>query len=93
MTVISSILAGGPEVLKAETRPVPVPETGQVLIKVAFAGVNRTDCGQRTRGFPSLEATDILGLEVAGEVVATGAGIRSTTLAGVPAVDAGITAQ
>jgi len=54
------------------TRPVPQPQAGQVLIKVAYAGVNRHDCGQRIRGFGPKGATDIAGLEVAGEVAAVG---------------------
>ena len=75
MTAISIARAGGPEVLQPATRPVPEPEAGEVLIKVAFAGINRHDCGQRRRGFGPPGATDIPGLEVAGEVVATGAGV------------------
>jgi NADPH2:quinone reductase len=57
------------------TRPVPEPRAGEVLIKVAFAGINRHDCGQRNRGFGPPGATDIPGLEVAGEVAATGPGV------------------
>lgn len=76
MTAISIARAGGPEVLQPDTRPLPLPGAGQVLIKVACAGVNRRDCEQRARGVPSHEATEIPGLEVAGEVVATGAGVR-----------------
>ncbi|MBI3069034.1 MAG: alcohol dehydrogenase catalytic domain-containing protein, partial [Betaproteobacteria bacterium] len=75
MTAISIVRAGGPEVLQPGTRPVPQPGTGQVLVKVAFAGINRHDCGQRSRGFGPPGATDIPGLEVAGEIVATGAGV------------------
>ena len=75
MTAISITRAGGPEVLQLTDRPVPQPGPGAVLIKVAFAGVNRHDCGQRTRGFGPPGATDIPGLEAAGEVVATGAGV------------------
>lgn len=75
MTAISIIRAGGPEVLQPVPRPAPKPETGQVLIKVAYAGINRHDCEQRSRGFGPAGATDIPGLEVAGEVVATGAGV------------------
>ena len=73
MTAIEIAQAGGPEVLKPVTRPVPHPAPGQVLIKVAYAGINRHDCGQRKRGFGPKGATDIPGLEVAGEVVAVGA--------------------
>ena len=74
MTAISILRAGGPEVLQPATRPVPAPAASQVLIKVAYAGINRHDCGQRIRGFGPRGATDIPGLEVAGEVVATGPG-------------------
>lgn len=72
MTAVPITRAGGPEVLQPETRPVPQPEAGQVLIKVAYAGINRHDCGQRIRGFGPKGATDIAGLEVSGEVVAAG---------------------
>jgi len=75
MNAITIVRAGGPEVLQPVTRPVPQPAAGQVLIKVAFAGINRHDCGQRLRGFGPPGATDIPGLEVAGEVVATGPGV------------------
>ena len=75
MHAIEITRAGGPEVLQPTMRPVPQPAAGQVLIKVAFAGVNRHDCGQRNRGFGPKEATDIPGLEVAGEVAAIGAGV------------------
>ncbi len=75
MTAIEITRAGGPEVLMPTTRPLPKPEAGQVLIKVAYAGINRHDCGQRKRGLPPKGATDIPGLEVAGEVAAVGAGV------------------
>lgn len=75
MIAIEITQAGGPAVLKPATRPVPQPGPGQVLIKVAYAGINRHDCGQRNRGFGPKGATDIPGLEVAGEVVAVGAGV------------------
>lgn len=74
MTAIEITRAGGPEVLVPTTRPLPQPAAGQVLIKVAYAGINRHDCGQRNRGFGPKGATDIPGLEAAGEVVAVGAG-------------------
>ena len=68
--------AGGPEVIKLETGPVPTPPEGQVLIEVAAAGVNRPDCLQRAGGYPPPPgATDIPGLEVSGKVVALGAGV------------------
>ncbi len=75
MTAIEITQAGGPEVLQSTTRPLPEPAAGQVLIKVAFAGVNRHDCGQRNRGFGPKGTTDIPGLEAAGEVAAIGAGV------------------
>ena len=75
MTAISITRAGGPEVLQPVARPIPQPAPGEVLVKVAFAGVNRHDCGQRLRGSGPPGAIDIPGLEVAGEVVATGAGV------------------
>lgn len=75
MTAITITAAGGPETLVPEQRPVPKPDAGQVLIKVAYAGINRHDCSQRKRGFGPKNATDIPGLEVAGEIVAVGAGV------------------
>ena len=75
MRTIEITRAGGPEVLKPAQRPVPQPAEGQVLIKVAYAGINRHDCGQRIRGFGPKGTTDIPGLEVAGEVAAVGAGV------------------
>jgi putative PIG3 family NAD(P)H quinone oxidoreductase len=75
MTAIEITRPGGPEVLKSTTRPVPQPKAGEVLIKVAYAGVNRHDCGQRIRGSGPKDATDIPGLEVSGEIVAIGDGV------------------
>ncbi|SRR6266496_3083177 len=75
MTAILITRAGGPEVLEPITRPLPQPGAEEVLIEVAYAGINRHDCGQRNRGYGPPGATDIPGLEVAGEVVATGAGV------------------
>jgi NADPH2:quinone reductase len=68
--------AGGPEVLVVTDRPVPQPGAGEVLLKVAAAGVNRPDVMQR-RGLypPPPGAPSILGLEVAGTVVALGEGV------------------
>ena len=64
---------GGPDVLMPVRRAVPVPGTDEVLIRIAAAGVNRPDCLQR-RGLypPPPGASDLPGLEVAGQVVATG---------------------
>lgn len=75
MTAISITRPGGPEVLEPITRPVPQPGDRQVLIKVAYGGINRHDCGQRNRGSAPPGATDIPGLEVAGVVAAVGAGV------------------
>jgi len=73
MTAIEIREPGGPEVLVPATRPVPRPGAGEVLIKVAAAGVNRPDVLQRKGGYPPPKgASDIPGLEVAGIVVAVG---------------------
>ncbi|MEQ1687446.1 MAG: NAD(P)H-quinone oxidoreductase, partial [Sphingopyxis sp.] len=67
---------GGPEALVLGEMPVPVPKEGEVLIRVAAAGVNRPDILQRMGLYPPPPgASPILGLEVAGEVVATGPGV------------------
>jgi len=72
---------GGPEVLRLADAPVPQPGAGEVLIKVAFAGVNRPDVIQR-QGFypPPPGASPIPGLEIAGEVVLLGEGADSALL-------------
>lgn len=71
MTAIEITAPGGPEVLKPATRPLPVPKTGEILIKVAAAGVNRPDVAQRAGSYPPPPgASDLPGLEIAGEVVA-----------------------
>ena len=65
---------GGPEVLVLATGPVPRPATGEVLIRVAAAGINRPDILQRTGNYPPPPgASPILGLEVSGTVAALGA--------------------
>lgn len=75
MTVIGISKPGGPEVLKPETRPVPRPGPGEILIKVKAAGVNRPDVAQRAGLYPPPPgASDLPGLEVAGEIVAKGDG-------------------
>jgi len=66
--------SGGPEVLKLVERPVPQPMEGEILVRVKAAGVNRPDILQRQGGYPPPPgAPDVLGLEIAGEVVAAGA--------------------
>src|SRR5260221_11982343 len=75
MTVIGISKPGGPEVLVPEPRIVPTPGRGKILIKVAAAGVNRPDVAQRSGVYPPPPgASDLPGLEVAGEVVAVGPG-------------------
>jgi putative PIG3 family NAD(P)H quinone oxidoreductase len=72
---------GGPDVLSLGTGPVPAPRDGEVLIEVACAGVNRPDCLQRAGAYPPPpDASPILGLEVAGRVVALGAGVGEPAL-------------
>ena len=73
MTVIGISKPGGPDVLIPETRAVPAPGPGEILIRVAAAGVNRPDVAQRSGSYPPPPgASDLPGLEVAGEVVAVG---------------------
>src|SRR5215212_11784091 len=75
MTVMGISKPGGPEVLLPETRAVPVPGPGEILVKVMAAGVNRPDVAQRSGAYPPPPgASDLPGLEIAGEVVALGAG-------------------
>jgi NADPH:quinone reductase len=67
---------GGPEVLRLAKRPVPSPKPHEILVKVAAAGVNRPDVLQRSGNYPvPPDASDLPGLEVAGEVVAVGASV------------------
>src|SRR5829696_5799014 len=74
MTVIAIPAPGGPEALVPEQRAVPQPGNGEVLVKVVAAGVNRPDVMQRQGLYPPPKgATDIPGLEIAGEVAALGA--------------------
>jgi NADPH2:quinone reductase len=75
MTAIGIRVPGGPEVLVPEQRPLPIPGPGEILVKVAAAGVNRPDVMQR-KGLdpPPAGAPDIPGLEIAGEVAALGSG-------------------
>ena len=75
MTVVGISKPGGPEVLVPETRAVPTPGPGEILVKVAAAGVNRPDVAQRSGAYPPPPgASDLPGLEISGEVVALGAG-------------------
>jgi putative PIG3 family NAD(P)H quinone oxidoreductase len=77
MTVIAIRAPGGPEMLVPEERPVPAPGPGEILVKVVAAGVNRPDVRQRQGNYPPPKgATDIPGLEIAGEVAALGPNVK-----------------
>jgi NADPH:quinone reductase len=81
MTVVEISSHGGPEVLVPAQRPVPRPGHGEILIKVAAAGINRPDLMQRAGAYPPPPgASDLPGLEVAGEVAAVGAGVAGHKL-------------
>lgn len=78
MRAVEIVEPGGPEVLQLTDRPTPVPASGEVLISVKAAGVNRPDVVQRLGRYPAPPgASDIPGLEVAGVVTETGAGVSS----------------
>ncbi|MGZ5895067.1 MAG: NAD(P)H-quinone oxidoreductase [Xanthobacteraceae bacterium] len=77
MTAIAIRAPGAPEVLVPEQRPMPRPAEGEILVKVAAAGVNRPDVMQRKGLYPPPKgASDSPGLELAGEVVALGTGTK-----------------
>ncbi len=81
MTAIEIREPGGPEALVPTSRPVPEPGAGEVLVKLAAAGVNRPDVLQRQGGYPPPPgASDIPGLEIAGEVVALGPEVAELAL-------------
>lgn len=81
MTAIEITAPGGPEVLKPTTRALPVPKPGEILIRVAAAGVNRPDVAQRAGSYPPPPgASDLPGLEVAGEVVAVASDVTDWKL-------------
>lgn len=76
MQVVEAGSAGGPDVLTPATRPVATATEGEVLVKVAFAGVNGPDLMQRRGLYPPPKgASDLLGLEISGEVAAVGEGV------------------
>jgi putative PIG3 family NAD(P)H quinone oxidoreductase len=78
MTAIAITQPGGPEVLRPCRRPIPNPGPGEVRVRVAAAGVNRPDLMQRQGLYPPPPgASDIPGLEIAGTVAATGAGVTA----------------
>ncbi len=81
MPVIEIAAAGGPEQLKSSTRPLPHPGEGEVLVRVAAAGVNRPDVMQRQGLYPPPPgASDLPGLEVSGEIVALGPNVSNWSL-------------
>ena len=81
MQAVGIAAPGGPEVLRLEQRPVPRPAPAQVLVRVAFAGVNRPDVLQRLGRYPPPPGTsDIPGLEISGTVVAVGEEADETLL-------------
>jgi NADPH2:quinone reductase len=76
MTSIAIREPGGPDMLVPQPQPVPSPHEGEILVKVAAAGVNRPDVMQRQGHYPPPKgATEIPGLEIAGEVVQVGPGV------------------
>ncbi len=76
MRAVEFTQPGGPEVLRIGERPVPQPKQGEVLVKVAAAGVNRPDTMQRAGNYPVPPgASDIPGLELAGSIAALGEGV------------------
>jgi len=78
MRAVEITKPGGPEVLRLAERPQPVPKPGEILIKVAAAGVNRADVLQRMGLYAvPADASDLPGLEIAGEVVSTGKAFKA----------------
>lgn len=76
MRAVEITKPGGPEVLEITERAIPEPGMGQVVIKVAYAGVNRPDALQRAGAYnPPPGASDLPGLEASGEVVFVGPGV------------------
>ncbi|MFD0860352.1 NAD(P)H-quinone oxidoreductase [Roseovarius aquimarinus] len=76
MLAVEITAHGGPEVLKQAERPMPEPRPGEVLIRVAYAGVNRPDALQRAGAYdPPPGASDLPGLEASGEIVGLGEGV------------------
>jgi len=83
MQVVEMSGAGGPDVLQPATRPTPAPGSGEVLVRVAYAGVNGPDMMQRRGLYPPPKgASDLLGLEISGEVVDVGAGVTRWQVGG-----------
>lgn len=81
MRAVEITRPGGPDVLKLTERPIPEADAGQVVLKVAYAGVNRPDALQRAGAYdPPPGASDLPGLEASGEVVAVGTGVEGLSL-------------
>ncbi len=81
MRAVEITAPGGPDVLQLTERPVPEPGNGQVIIKTAYAGVNRPDALQRAGAYdPPPGASDLPGLEASGEVVAVGSGVDNVAV-------------
>tara|TARA_R100000687_G_scaffold82937_1_gene83881 strand:- start:4112 stop:5122 length:1011 start_codon:yes stop_codon:yes gene_type:complete len=81
MQAIEITTPGGPEVLKLTEVETPQPRTGEVLVKVHAAGVNRPDVSQRAGAYPPPpDASPLPGLEIAGEVVALGEGVTAWSI-------------
>src|SRR5438876_11437860 len=78
MRYISAREPGPPDVLVLEQTATPAPKAGEVLIEVAYAGVNRPDCIQRAGLYPPPpDASPVIGLEVAGNIVGVGEGVST----------------
>jgi putative PIG3 family NAD(P)H quinone oxidoreductase len=76
MRYVAAPAPGPPDVLAIDEAPVPQPRVGDVLIRVAYAGVNRPDCIQRSGAYPPpADASPIIGLEVSGTIAAVGDGV------------------
>ncbi|CAD0184154.1 Beta-ketoacyl-acyl-carrier-protein synthase I [Ruegeria sp. THAF57] len=83
MRAVEITKPGGPDVLQLVERPMPEAQAGQVVLKVAYAGVNRPDALQRAGAYdPPPGASDLPGLEASGEVVAVGAGVEGVSVGG-----------
>lgn len=81
MRAVEITKPGGPEVLQMTQRPMPVAGHGQVVLKVAYAGVNRPDALQRAGMYaPPPTASDLPGLEASGTVVAIGDGVADLSV-------------
>ena len=81
MRAVEITKPGGPDVLCLTERPVPSPRAGEVVLKLAYAGVNRPDALQRAGAYdPPPTASDLPGLEGAGEVVAIGEGVSGLSV-------------